>query len=252
MEDLQRERAAWDTERGQLVASLQDATAARAEAERDRDFVKKQYDAASAYVMSTRAEAEAASARAGIAERQAKDGVALVRATLEGQLARAQSEAGRWRGMHAILLEKDRRTGDEVRRRAGAEPELRRRVGELEKRCEEGEGELEVLREAYERGVRERGRWGGEADNWRAELVRMQGELEGARRRLREVQEERGGAKARGTQMMMMDAGASAEAGDLVYRCQWRTPGSAEGCEEVFGEVEVCGIFFVRVGRAHC
>ena len=80
--------------------------------------------------------------RTAIAEHQAKDGVALIRATFEVGAKCLEEDLRSWKRMVVFVVEEDRRTNDEVRMRAASEPERRVKDG-LAKRHEL---ELEVAR----------------------------------------------------------------------------------------------------------
>ena len=70
-----------------------------------------------------------------------KEGVAVLRATYDARVKNLEAELSQWRGLCSILRKKDERTDDEVRRRAGEEPELRRQLAEWETKYAELEDE---------------------------------------------------------------------------------------------------------------
>ncbi|KAF7800277.1 hypothetical protein EIP86_011525 [Pleurotus ostreatoroseus] len=59
------------------------------------------------------------------------DGLATIRETFEEHVRRLEGEVAQWRGLCGILRKKDERTDDDIRRRAGEEPELRNRLEKL-------------------------------------------------------------------------------------------------------------------------
>ena len=117
---------------------MQSLMQSKEQAESDSNFFREQYAQASAFVGSTRTENAELEKRALIAEDQAKSGVAMIRATYEGKVKGLQDEVTQWKELALLLKEKDRRTGDNIRKKAALEPELRARIAVLE-------GELERL-----------------------------------------------------------------------------------------------------------
>ena len=177
-------RSAWDAERKALIASMDDLTRSKASAETDRDFFRDQYAQASMYVDSVRKENTEFEERVLVAEGKAKDGVAMIKATYDGRLKALEMDVARWKGLAELLQEKDRRTGDEVRRRAGEEPELRTKnaalkdeidrltgvVLDLSRECED----LHLYLSEFRDECRETSRWrkyrGGSFAEWRAHI----------------------------------------------------------------------------------
>ncbi|KAG8221467.1 hypothetical protein J3R82DRAFT_1674 [Butyriboletus roseoflavus] len=133
------ERARWETERAtlqekqeallrsvdELTVKVESMTAARISAEKDRDFFREQYTQASGFVNSVREENMELEKRVKIAEGQAQEGVAAIKAFFEGRIKALQADVDRWRGLTGLLEEKDRRTNDEIRIRAAQAPEFR-------------------------------------------------------------------------------------------------------------------------------
>ncbi|KAH7925227.1 hypothetical protein BV22DRAFT_1011593 [Leucogyrophana mollusca] len=137
----ENERAAWDADRAKLVEQLETATTSLAtltssvdlltrgklSAEKDRELFREKYAEASEYAMTVRRENIELEERANIAESQAKDGVAMVKGMFESQVKMLKNDVARWKGIAELMQEKDRLTGDDIRRRAAEEPELRER-----------------------------------------------------------------------------------------------------------------------------
>ena len=76
-----------------------------------------------------------------------------MRASFTAQLTALQSEVDRLRTANNLLVERARRTDDDVRERAALEPEWRRQVGRWEERFELRDAEAEEAeRDAEEKG----------------------------------------------------------------------------------------------------
>ncbi|KAG2136968.1 uncharacterized protein EDB93DRAFT_1091420 [Suillus bovinus] len=113
-------------------SSLDALTRSKGLAEKDRDFFRDQYTQASNFVSATRSENVELEQKVKTAEGQARDGVALIKHMFESQIKALKEDVDRWRGVSALLQEKDRRTNDLIRRRAAEHPELVERCRQLE------------------------------------------------------------------------------------------------------------------------
>ncbi|SJL08959.1 uncharacterized protein ARMOST_12335 [Armillaria ostoyae] len=120
-----------------LTVSLEDANKAKLAAEKDRDFVREQYMNASGYVTTVRSENTELEKRAQIAEKQATEGVALVRATFTERIRFLEEDVKSWRQMADFAVAKDSRMNDDIRRRAAEAPELQYRNEKLKEEIEE-------------------------------------------------------------------------------------------------------------------
>ncbi|THV00253.1 hypothetical protein K435DRAFT_751283 [Dendrothele bispora CBS 962.96] len=143
MADFQRQLEELRTANESLTAALATANAAKESIEKDKAYVendkeifREQYAKASAFVSSVRDENVQLEQRAKIAETQAKEGVALIKATFERREKDLEAEVARWQTLAGFAIEKDMRTNDDVRRRAAEEPELRRKNEELKAELE--------------------------------------------------------------------------------------------------------------------
>ncbi|KAG2346494.1 hypothetical protein BDR05DRAFT_878400 [Suillus weaverae] len=157
------ERASMIEVREALVAdvtrsnsSLDALTRSKSLAEKDRDFFRDQYTQASCFVSATRAENVELEQKAKIAEGQARDGVALIKHMFENQIKALKEDVDRWRGVSALLQEKDRRTDDLIRRRAAEHPELAERCRELECQVDSLRANLIELGRAHQKSSVER------------------------------------------------------------------------------------------------
>jgi len=144
---LYSERALWSQEKVDLQAEAERLRSENARVLADVDFFREQYQRASAFASSTRSENEELSARAAVAESQAVNGVALVRATFEARVTKLEAEVRKYKALSEMLTERARRTDDDVRYRAALAPELEREFNQLHRRHEEAEAELEDTRD---------------------------------------------------------------------------------------------------------
>jgi len=243
---LVQEGADWEAERNTMLASIEELKRAKENAQNDRDFFRDQYGQASAFVSSVRKENDELEARAKTAEGQAKTGVEMVKATFVQRVRWLEDDARTWRQTAQHLMEMDKRTrGEELRKRAGEAPELRKKCDDLEERnellcerLEELEGELDAkvrqegvkeLEEQLVQSRNEEGAWQMELESWRNETLRLNVELNEMKAELERVKADVGGGK-------------EASPGDygMVYRCQWRPEGSNDACEGLFLNIEVC------------
>ncbi|KAI0652056.1 hypothetical protein C8Q79DRAFT_1005287 [Trametes meyenii] len=145
--------------RGQLSEVRQEATtlAVRLEAtekdwerrfkyaESDRDLFKNLYSEASTHAARLAKENAELEERAARAESQVRDGLAMVRGTFEAQAAKLRGEVEKWQGLCKVLQEKDKRTDDEVRRRAALEPQLREENERLLREAEIVRSDMEKM-----------------------------------------------------------------------------------------------------------
>ncbi|KAI0639615.1 hypothetical protein C8Q77DRAFT_1082074 [Trametes polyzona] len=139
--------------RGRLAKAEESAAALTTRlkyAEDDRELFKNLYAEASSHAARLAKENEALEARAALAEGQVRDGLAMVRGTFDGQLAKLRAEAERWKALCGVLTAKDERTDDEVRRRAALEPGLREENARLRTETEAVRAEMEEMARTIE------------------------------------------------------------------------------------------------------
>ncbi|KAH8079819.1 hypothetical protein BXZ70DRAFT_901561 [Cristinia sonorae] len=135
----------WQAKLDQLHSTNELLRVQKATVENDLELFRNMYGKASAHVSEVTAENNTLEERATLAEGQARDGIAMVKATYEARIQRLEEEVEKWKGLYEVLLLKDTRTnGDEIRRRAALE-------GELEIENQDLRKELELLREDYEK-----------------------------------------------------------------------------------------------------
>ena len=134
----------WEQTLAQLRLMNEDLQKRKADAEKDRDLFRDLYSKASLHASEVSKENNELTERATLAETQAHDGVAMVKAAYEERLQLLEQEVERWKGQVHVLTVRDRRTDDELRRRAALEPELRMENLQLR-------GQLDALQEDYRR-----------------------------------------------------------------------------------------------------
>ena len=247
-----QEKEEWNAERTALLATIDSLRRSQKSTQSDLDFFREQYGQASSFVSSVRKENVELEERARIAEEQAKSGVELVKATFVQRVQWLEDDARTWRTTAQHLIEMDRRTkGEDLRKRAGEAPELRKECENLEEknevlteRIEELEDELDArIRDEQTKRAEEEEHLQArdedklarqmELESWRNETLRLNVELNQMKAELEMAKADAGSGKA-------AFAPASLGDHDLVYRCQWRPEGSSEVCEGLFLSVEVC------------
>ncbi|KAI0260760.1 hypothetical protein BC834DRAFT_1044416 [Gloeopeniophorella convolvens] len=140
-------RAAWAQETTALQEEADRLRADKARALADVDLFRDQYQRASAFVSTTRSENAELLSRAALAESQATQGVALMRATFEARVSKLEAELQKYKALSELLTERARRTDDDVRYRAAMAPELERDFRGLRSQFREVEAELDEARD---------------------------------------------------------------------------------------------------------
>lgn len=235
---LALQTASWETERATLARSVETANRGKVSAEQDRDFFREQYTRSSAFVSSVRDENSDLEKRIKIATEQAQSGVSLIKNTFELRMKSLEEDVRAWRKMAEFLIEKDRRTNDDVRRRAAEEPELRAK-------CDQREGALEEASERLtelEMELEEKERMYVEAEEvgrrWKEATVKLNLELSEAKMKLEKIGKI--GLGGSDVDESLLDPHGH----EFVYRCQWRPNDSKDVCEAVFLNISVCVFFF--------
>ena len=216
------EQLVWNNQRTSLLAQVDALQRSKTSTEKDREFFREQYAQASGFVSSVRNENKELAKQLKIAQGQATSGVGLVKATFEQRIKKLEADAKSWHDVAAFLIDKDRRTdGDEIRRRAGEQPELHARclrqqhnlqvVGE---KMEDLELELEQKEERYAAVKSELGQW-------QKETTRLHADLNEALIKLDRIG--RAG-----------DEASQGNGHEYVYRCLWRTDSGNTVCPEAF------------------
>ena len=226
--------ASWEIERAALVLDIEKATRGKVSAENDRDFFREQYTEASNFVTSVRDENAELEKQIKIATDQSQSGVSLVKATFELRIKSLEKDVHAWRSMAEFLVEKDRRTNDDIRRRAAEEPELRARCDRQESALEETTErllQLEMDLEEKQKMIYEEHMLGRK---WQDMTVKLNLELNEALTKLERI-----------GKIGIGDGDESEPNGhEFVYRCQWRPDDLNNACDAVFLNLSVCIIQF--------
>ncbi|KAG6844751.1 hypothetical protein H0H87_003974 [Tephrocybe sp. NHM501043] len=178
-------------------------------AEKDRELFRDLYAKASGFVTGVREENAQLKEEADIAKEQAKTGVEMVKATFMARVKALEDDVKTYKRLALFIMEKDVRTNDDIRRRAGEEPELRARCGELAKdnrilktQLDKMKDDLAEKKEATEELELELSSWKNQLTTLNADLCKLKSRLEG---------------------------------NDTVYLCHWRIDDDVnEPCGQVF------------------
>jgi len=129
----------------QLRTTNEELQRRRADAEKDKELFRELYGKASAHVSEVTKENNELLDRVAVLETQVSDGLTMIRNTYSEHVKKLQEEVEKWKQLHDVLATRDARTnGEEIRRRAAAERELREENQRLRQ-------DLELLRVDYER-----------------------------------------------------------------------------------------------------
>ncbi|KIK94326.1 hypothetical protein PAXRUDRAFT_457755 [Paxillus rubicundulus Ve08.2h10] len=148
---LREEREGLTRSIAELTASVEVWRAAKVSADKDRDFFREQYAQASAFVGSVSEENLELEKKAKIAEGQAQEGVAMIKALFENRVKALQDDIQRWKSLAELLQEKDNRTNDMIRLRAAEAPELEERCRRFTDENNSLETDLRKLGRAQQR-----------------------------------------------------------------------------------------------------
>ena len=223
--------ASWEIDRAALVLDIETATRGKVSAEKDRDFFREQYAKASGFVSSVRDENAELERRIKIATDQTQSGVSLIKTTFELRIKSLEGDLRAWRRMAEFLVEKDRRTNDDIRRRAAEEPELRARCDRQESALEDTSERLLQMKWDLEEKQKMLLEEQASRKTWQEGMVKLNLELNEAMTKL-----ERIGKVGIGDG----DESAHPNGHEFVYRCQWRPDDLNDACEAVFLNNSVC------------
>ena len=169
--------------------------------------------------------------RVEVSDKRAVDGVALVKATFQERIRVLEQDVAQTRAGYRLLLERERRTGDEIRRRAGEEPELRARCERLQRMIEQ----LKFEKKALQMDLDE---LRGEQENWLNE-VEVGNQLSVEDADMDQDAEDEEDVEVNMEDRPDIDVYETQDDGyEMVHRCQWRTDGS-ELCAGFFADVDV-------------
>ena len=238
LDELQETHEATVKERDSLIAEISLLKIARDDAEKNALLFRDLYSRASSFTDELQAENTDLRSRLRVAESQVTNGIQLVRAQYTARVEKLTSEVEKSQILLAVLQEKDRRTDDEVRRRAAREPELLAKIDESRQALQERKADLAtVLRQRNDLLV-EKQQLTGQIDEGIAERSTMHREL----RRLK-VELARFSARERSIKKMIdplhsQDEDIEDEYEDPdevdVFVCSWALDGGAERCGEIY------------------
>ncbi|KAL6310154.1 hypothetical protein BKA93DRAFT_821209 [Sparassis latifolia] len=136
------------TENAILVKKVEASQRAKADAEELRDLFQKQYNMASSYTSDVDAKNKELELELNISKSQVLDGLAMVKGLYIEQIKKLQEELDKWKGRSKIVMEKDERTNDKIRRQAALEPQLREENEQLKIALEKAKASCRDVQEA--------------------------------------------------------------------------------------------------------
>lgn len=111
----------------QLRLTNEELQRRKVDAENQCEFFREQYGIASAHASEVTRENSELLERVSLLETQVSDGLTMIRNTYTQQVQKLQEEVQKWKQLHDLLAIRDAKTnGEEVRRRAAMERELRK------------------------------------------------------------------------------------------------------------------------------
>ena len=229
---LALQTTSWKIDRAALILEIETATKAKVSAENDRDFFREQYATASGFVSSVRDENAELEKRIMIATDQSQSGVRMVKSTYDLRMKTLERDVHAWRRMAELMVEKDRRTNDDIRSRAAEEPELRARCDRQKITLEETSKRLLRLEEDLEETEKTLLEEKAFGKRWQEMTVKLNLELNEALTKLERIGK------------IGIGDGDESNGHEFVYRCQWR-PDDLNACEAVFLNISVCIIQFL-------
>ncbi|KAF7419244.1 hypothetical protein PC9H_001831 [Pleurotus ostreatus] len=232
--EWETEKAAMEADIARLKAAVEAANESKRSTEKDCEFFRDQYAQASGFVTTVREENAELEKRVKIAESQTSTGVDAVRMLYERQVEAAQQDTARWKHLTDILTERDMRTGGEdIRRRANLEPELRKRVDELEATILRLQDDVDTCKAEAAVLKRDKDRWVHYNEVWKKTVSAQADEI--AKRN-----------KLVSSQLSIGDSIEPArlhsveDSDELVYPCLWRfdTLQPPFSCTSLFADIE--------------
>lgn len=245
MDELRETYESSVKERDGLVVEIDLLKISRDDAERNASIFKDLYSKASSFTDELREENANLRSRLTLAETQVSKGVQQIRALYSAQAKKMSSELERSQLLLSVLQEKDRRTDDDVRRKAAREPELLAKIEELRADYQEKKGDLATV-------LRQRDDLLVEKQHLNDQIEAARSERLGLRTELRRLQVElaRFSARERSIKKMIdlpnsldQDADTDDEDDDPseeeVFVCSWAIDDGAERCGETFSTRQV-------------
>lgn len=245
MDELRETYESSVKERDGLVVEIDLLKISRDDAEKNASIFKDLYSKASSFTDELREENANLRSRLTLAETQVSKGIQQIRALYSAQAKKMSTELERSQLLLRVLQEKDRRTDDDVRRKAAREPELLAKIEELRADYQEKKGDLATV-------LRQRDDLLVEKQHLNDQIEAARSERLGLRTELRRLQVElaRFSARERSIKKMIdlpnsLDQDAYTEDEDddpseeEVFVCSWAIDDGAERCGETFSNRQV-------------
>lgn len=245
MDELRETYESSVKERDGLVVEIDLLKISRDDAEKNASIFKDLYSKASSFTDELREENANLRSRLTLAETQVSKGIQQIRALYSAQAKKMSTELERSQLLLRVLQEKDRRTDDDVRRKAAREPELLAKIEELRADYREKKGDLATV-------LRQRDDLLVEKQHLNDQIEAARSERLGLRTELRRLQVElaRFSARERSIKKMIdlpnsLDQDADTEDEDddpseeEVFVCSWAIDDGAERCGETFSNRQV-------------
>ncbi|TFK23851.1 hypothetical protein FA15DRAFT_444696 [Coprinopsis marcescibilis] len=272
--ELQKAKAAheadtakWEEEKFHLQLSIKTAGEQKALAERDAAYFRDLYMQASASSGLLQTEKKELEKELAIAKKQATEGVAAVRETLNLRIKDLQTRHDNWMRTAQFVIEKDRRTNDDIRKRAAEEPELRAKIKSMKQKCatlaetihnlqnviQERDSELEGL-EGNLADARNENR---ELKKLRALRERDEGSQENDESSPSSQEDESESSQVNGTgatQSIPIKSQAAYQSqvedpDDQVYRCEWKASEEQGVCNSLHRSHEELQVHMLTAGH---
>lgn len=245
MDELRETYESSVKERDGLVVEIDLLKISRDDAEKNASIFKDLYSKASSFTDELREENANLRSRLTLAETQVSKGIQQIRALYSAQAKKMSTELERSQLLLRVLQEKDRRTDDDVRRKAAREPELLAKIEELRADYQEKKGDLATVLHQRDDLLVEKQHLNDQIEAARSERLGLRTEL----RRL-QVELARFSARERSIKKMIdlpnsLDQDADTEDEDddpseeEVFVCSWAIDDGAERCGETFSNRQV-------------
>ncbi|EJD03248.1 uncharacterized protein FOMMEDRAFT_156633 [Fomitiporia mediterranea MF3/22] len=235
-ESLAKDRDALDAEIKLLKMGRDDAV-------KQGEIFRELYGQASAFADETKRENQELSERTKRAEGQATIGVELVRRQYAAQEQKLKAELEQQQTLVHILSAKDKRTDDEVRRRAALEPELRAEISKLREEIGDLEATQAKLVRARNDLLVEKQELADELDETRGKYSKIVDDM-----RWLQIRISRLTAREKAFKKVFLTTSESMQANDLdrgeekVYICKWMNHESNSRCNSLFANVQMVPI----------
>ncbi|KAG2004813.1 hypothetical protein CC2G_003331 [Coprinopsis cinerea AmutBmut pab1-1] len=189
------DRIKWEEEKFRLELELKRAMERKDLADRDCASFREQYMKAYAATSELQSEKKDLQKELEIAKKQTVEGVAAIRAMFDGRLKDLKKDRDKWQRVAEFIMEKDKRTNDDIRRRAAEEPEVRRRYQKYKEKAVILEQERDNLHAVLEERDGEIEALEGSLADERTENVKLHESVKELREQVRLLTERRGSSQ---------------------------------------------------------